>query len=229
MLVILLMVIIAEVFVVIEVEELERQHLETYKNVILELICNNTKTLVEEDIFSLLKQPPLDSMDAIRNKIVNLAKRFEVILDTDAFNKLLSDYRMSLVNSFADVGSDRISVLSTLVEKFAPVKETDIIKFPKKEFTAINKKMKKEAKKIIIDSNQILLNGLPLVFKDRMDEECKNDVISIMSKYLASNYCKDLVESMELKLIIKDTTLINSVLEQGERYLFTKTNSHLFD
>ena len=49
-----------EVFYLIGVEELERQHLETYKYAVLELISNNTKILLTEDITSLLKQPPLD-------------------------------------------------------------------------------------------------------------------------------------------------------------------------
>ena len=58
-----------EVFYLIGVEELERQHLETYKFAVLELISNNTKILLTEDITSLLKQPPLDSMDS--SMIVN--------------------------------------------------------------------------------------------------------------------------------------------------------------
>ena len=32
-----------------------------------------------------------------------------------------------------------------------------------------------------------------------------------------------------MKLIVKNTTLINGVNEQTEHYIFTKENSHLFD
>ena len=98
-----------EVFVLIEVEELEKQHLESYKNAVLELISNNTETLLSEDIASLLKQPPLDSMDLIRSKLVSLSKRSQVILDTEAVNGLLQKYRHHLVDSFSDILEDRIS------------------------------------------------------------------------------------------------------------------------
>lgn len=213
----------------IGVEELERQHLETYKNAVLELISNNTKTLLTEDIASLLKQPPLDSMDSVRSKLVNLSKRSQLILDTDAVNGLLKEYRVYLVDAFSDILEDRISKLTELVKNFVPLKQNDIIKFPKKEFVMINKKMKRDAKKKIADCNQILIKGLPMVFKDNMESIDKDPVVAAMSKYLTTTYSKDLIESMELKVVIKDTTLLNSLLEQGERYLFTKNNSHLFD
>ena len=32
-----------------------------------------------------------------------------------------------------------------------------------------------------------------------------------------------------MKILVKDTTLINGVKEQGERYIFTKTNSRIKD
>ena len=108
-----------------------------------------------------------------------------------------------------------------MVKNFVPVKQTDIIKFPKKEFARINRKIKKEAKKKIADCNQILIKGLPMLFKENTESVDKDHVVVAMSKYLTSTYSKDLIENMELKLVIKDTTLINSLLEQGERYLFT--------
>lgn len=218
-----------EVFYLISVEELEKQHLETYKYAVLELISNNTKTLLTEDITSLLKQPPLDSMDSIRSKLINLSKRSQLILDTDTVNDLLNKYREGLVDTFSDILEDRLFRLSELVKDFVPVKQNDIIKFPKKEFVAINKKIKKDARKKVADCNQILIKGLPELFKDNTSDIDKEHFVVAMSKYLTGNYSKDLIENMELKLVIKDTTLINSLLEQGERYLFTKNNSHLFD
>lgn len=213
----------------IGVEELEKQHLQTYKNAVLELVRNNTDTLIQEDITSLLKQPPLDSMDLIRNKLVVLSKQNGIILDTKVVNGLLLSYRNQLVNCFADILEDRLFLLSKIVEDFSPVKETDIIKLPKKEFAAINRKIKKEAKQKLKNSNQLILSELSQVFVENTEEMAKEKVVDAMSKYLTTIYSKDLIESIELKLIIKDTTLINSVLEQGERYLFTKSNSHLFD
>ncbi len=213
----------------IGVEELERQHLETYKLAILELIRNNTNTLITEDIVSLLKKPPLDSMDLVRNKLVHFSKNCGVILDTEGLNSLLDDYRSKLVDSFSDLLIDRREYFSKIVSDFIPKKQTDIIKIPKKEFALVNRKIKKEAKEKIKSSNQILLSGLPHIFRDDADEDIKIKIIEMMSKYLTNNYNKDLMENIELKIIIKDTTLVNSILEQGERYLFTKNNSHLFD
>lgn len=213
----------------IGVEELEKQHLETYKNAILELIRNNTETLIKEDIISLLKQPPLDSMDMIRNKLFNLSKRFEVILDIEVVDNLLSEYRRQLIKSFSNIGEDRIKKLSKLVQDFSPKKSSDVIKIPKKEFTSINSKIKKDSKEKIKTTNQMLLMRLPTLFKENTDDEHKMMVINAVKKYLTGSYSKDLIDNIELKIVIKDTTLMNSVLEQGERYLFTKTNSHLFD
>ena len=58
-----------------EVEELKRQHLNTYKNATKEIVNNNTKSLVEGDIISLVKKPPLDSMDLIKSKLISLEKK----------------------------------------------------------------------------------------------------------------------------------------------------------
>ena len=40
---------------------------------------------------------------------------------------------------------------------------------------------------------------------------------------------KQLLENIDIKILVKDTTLINSSKEQAERYLFTINNSRLFD
>lgn len=48
-----------------------------------------------------------------------------------------------------------------------------------------------------------------------------------MIKFVSSTFLKQLLESIDFKVIVKDTTLINGVREQGERYLFTKMNSYL--
>ena len=48
-----------------ELKKIKIQHIDNYKKAILENIKNNTNALVDEDIKSLLKTPPLDSMDLI--------------------------------------------------------------------------------------------------------------------------------------------------------------------
>lgn len=213
----------------IGVEDLERQHLETYKNAILELIRNNTEILITEDIISLLRQPPLDSMDSVKTRLFNLSKRLGIVLDKEVVDSLLNEYRVQLIEKFSNIGEDRVHRLSKLVEDFFPKKESDMIKIPKKEFSSISSKIKKTSKEKIKSANQLLLSGLPKLFKEDIDNECRIKVIDDMRKYLLGNYSKDLIENIELKIVIKDTTLMNSILEQGERYLFTKSNSHLFD
>ena len=76
-------------------------------------------------------------------------------------------------------------------------------------------------KKIVKFVNQL--------FTSDVDEKIKDDMSSEMIKYVQSNYIKQLLESVDFKIIVKDTTLINGVREQGERFLFTKMNSYLLN
>ena len=62
-------------------KKFKEQHLENYKSAILEIITNNTNVLVDEDIMSLVKKPPLDSMDVIKSKFLDVAKKNKVVLD----------------------------------------------------------------------------------------------------------------------------------------------------
>ena len=49
-------------------KEILEQHITSYKNAIIEIIKNNTNSLVDDDIMSLIRKPPLDSMDLIQSK-----------------------------------------------------------------------------------------------------------------------------------------------------------------
>lgn len=75
-------------------EEFKRQHLQTYKKAVEEIIKNNTKALIDEDICSLIKQPPLDSMDSVKNKLISLAKKEKLILNTEKLNSLVKSLEM---------------------------------------------------------------------------------------------------------------------------------------
>ena len=48
------------------------------------------------------------------------------------------------------------------------------------------------------------------------------------TKYIKKKYFKQLLESIELKVLVKDTTLFNGIREQSERYLFVNSKSYLF-
>ena len=56
-------------------EKFKLQHQNNYKKALLENIKNNTTVLFNDDISSLLKKPPLDSMDLLKKKFLDIAKK----------------------------------------------------------------------------------------------------------------------------------------------------------
>ena len=57
------------------IEKMRQQHFESYKQALLGIIKNNTTVLVDDDIMSLIGTPPLDSMDLIKNKILDNVRK----------------------------------------------------------------------------------------------------------------------------------------------------------
>ena len=62
-----------------------------------------------------------------------------------------------------------------------------------------------------------------------MKEEEKELIIKKMHDFIHKKYIKQIVDSLDIKILVKDTTLLNGIKEQTNRYLFTLENSHLFD
>ena len=58
-----------------ELENLEKQQLDNYILAVKDIITNNTNNLVDSDISSLIMSPPLESMDIIKNKLIELGKK----------------------------------------------------------------------------------------------------------------------------------------------------------
>ena len=114
-------------------EEFKKQHLENYRQAIMEIIRNNTDVLVNEDIMSLLRKPPLDSMDLIKSKYLDLAKKNKVVLDTIKLDRMLDSYRNEVVKCCEIVKEIRVSSLESIVDKFEFIKDTDVIKINKKD------------------------------------------------------------------------------------------------
>ena len=211
-------------------EELKDKHLENYKLAVYEILKINTKGLFEEDILSLLKKPPLDSMDIIKCKFLDLAKRHKIIIRSDVLDQVLEDYRFSIISYLPSWKKIRIDELSKIITSFAPKKESDVIKFNKKDFTPLNRKLKKKMKEDIAKVvDKKIVKCVNQLFTLDVDENIKNDISSEMVKFVQTNYIKQLLESIDFKIIVKDTTLINGVREQGERFLFTKMNSYLLN
>lgn len=197
-----------------------KQHQENYKNIILDIINNNTNTLVKEDLMSLVVRPPLDSMDVIKTKFISLAKKNKIILDIEKLEVILDEYRYNISKDYLKIIEFRVKNLEKLMKK-TNVSEGEEYKFLKKELNVIDKHIKDKIKiklnectdKYLISSIKELLNNVTDNVYDKFSSE--------MIKYINKEYTKNILESIDVKLLVKDTTLINSVKESGDRFKLT--------
>ena len=97
-------------------EEMKLHHIDSYKNTIIEMIKNNTNSLVDDDIMSLIRKPPLDSMDLIQSKFLSLAKKNKIVLDNDELNKIINNYRNQVMEISEKIKNIRINDLTKLVK-----------------------------------------------------------------------------------------------------------------
>lgn len=211
------------------IEKFKKQHFETYQKATIEIVKNNTKALVEGDILPLVKTPPLDSMDTIKSKLLSLAKKEKVVLDAEQLKDVLSHYRNKLSESLLTLDSLRETAIEDKINSFQPQKENDIIKLRQKDLDVINKEIKNYVKKSLEDCIEYLLQGISTIYSTDIDEKTKDTIHANFKKYMKSTYEKQMMESIFIKLLVKDRTLMSGIIEQGERYLFTKENSHIFD
>lgn len=210
--------------------EFKKQHIETYKNAVRENILNNTSVLVDEDIMSLLKKPPLDSMDFIKCKFLDLAKKNKIVLNTEELSKILDNYRKYLLKSLPDIKKLRVDSLTEIIGKVDFSKDSDVIKIKRGDFNNINKEIKKSINTYLSDGlDKQILKNIKNVFKDDVEEVAKNKIITDITKYIKGAYHKQLIENLDMKILVKDTTLINTVKETTDRYLFTLSNSRLLN
>ena len=117
-----------------DMEQIKKQHLNTYKNATKEIVINNTKALVENDIISLIKKPPLDSMDIIKTKLISLAKKEKIILSTEKLDTLIKNYRDFLEDKLLSLRKIREYYLIKKIDEFVPERETEIIKIQKNKW-----------------------------------------------------------------------------------------------
>ena len=68
-----------------------------------------------------------------------------------------------------------------------------------------------------------------VIFDKKVEESIVNKVTKEATDYLKKNYQRQLLENVDIKILVKDTTLINSVKEQTERYIFALNNSRLLN
>lgn len=213
-----------------ELDKMKKEHENSYKEAILNIIDNNTKSLVNDDIKMLLNKPPLDSMDTIKLKILELAKKNKIIINTENLNNLIIKYRKNLIKVCNRIMDTRISSLNKKVNNFKFIKENDVIKINRKDFVDINKQIKRELKDSIRDCfDKYILSDIKIIFDKNIDKNLCENVINEFSRYFLKTYSKQLFENIDIKILVKDTTLINSTKEQGERYLFIIRNSRIFN
>lgn len=211
-------------------EELKDKHLENYKLAVYEILKSNTKGLFEEDILSLLKKPPLDSMDIIKCKFLNVAKKYKTLIVTEELDRCLILYRQDAIKIIYELEKERINFFEDKIMLFKPNKEIDVIKFNKKDFNTLNRKIKNQLKKSLLDIiDKNIVKNVNKLFTENSASDGEQSFSREMVKFLKTTYIKQLLESVDFKIIVKDTTLINRVKEQGERYLFTKKNSYLLN
>lgn len=212
------------------IKEIKNLHIINYKNSIIESIKNNSNVLVDNDIKSLLKKPPLDSMDLIKSKFLDVAKKCDTILNIDKLSKMLDKYRVDIIKCCDDIKKTRIDTLISKVDNYVLLKENDVIKINKKDFNDINKKIKKILKESLSKSlEKNIENNIKNIFKDMVDDSILSKFKTDVLKYIKGSYQKQLIENFDIKVLVKDTTLINVVREQSDRYLFTLRNSRILN
>ena len=211
------------------IQTIRNQHLDSYRNAVLEIISNNTSVLMD-DISSLFLKPPLDSMDSILNKFLSEAKRNGLVLDTDGLSNLLDQYRNSMRECFPKIESLRVNTLSSKIKHFDFIEDSDVFILYKKDFTSLDRDIKKILKEQLEFSfENVLLKNISIIFQESVSEEIQNKLIEDFTKFMKKNYQKQIMESFDIKVFVKDTTLMNSIKEQSEHYLFTINNSRLLN
>ena len=191
----------------------------------LELATNNTNSLIEDDIINGVIEVPLEAMDTVKQRVLNIAKNNSLVLDSDKFNEVLISYKEELKKEFRNIFKKRIKLIEDNYSKFDDDKPMDLVKNLKKELVKFNKEAKKEEKQVLTSLvKEKIISNLDLIVKDD-NTTFKKDA----TKFLQTTYVKQIIETIDMKILVKDTILLNSLKEQIERFVFTMENSHLFD
>lgn len=206
-------------------EDILKQHKQILMTAGLELATNNTNSLIEDDIINGVIEVPLEAMDTVKQRVLNIAKHNNLILNSDKFNEVLISYKEELKKKFRNIFKKRIKLIEDNYSKFDDDKPMDLVKNLKKELVKFNKEAKKEEKQVLTSLvKEKIISNLDLIVKDD-NTTFKKDA----TRFLQTTYVKQILETVDMKILVKDTILLNSLKEQIERFVFTMENSHLFD
>ena len=213
-----------------DLKYLKKQHILNYKNNALQIILNNNNSLFDEDIMSLFKKPPLESMDLIKNKLISITKKYNIIINTDNYNDIDSKYRERLSELCNKIKKVRLDSYNDIVNSFNfDNNNNEVIKLLKKDTIVLDKEIRKEFKTGIVEAiDNSFLEKFDKLFVEEPDDKIRNEIIDKFDKFI-NKYLKQLLENIDIKILVKDTILINSIKEEGDKYLYTLNNSHLFD
>ena len=180
---------------------------------------------IEDDIINGVIEVPLEAMDTVKQRVLNIAKNNSLVLDSDKFNEVLISYKEELKKEFRNIFKKRIKLIEDNYSKFNDDKPMELVKNLKKELVKFNKEAKKEEKQVLTSLvKEKIISNLDLIVKDD-NTTFKKDA----TKFLQTTYVKQILETVDMKILVKDTILLNSLKEQIERFVFTMENSHLFD
>lgn len=214
----------------LSLENIREQHKFSYKSSIKEVIKNNNISLFDEDIMLLFRTPPLDSMDNIKSKFLDTAKSNGVIFNSDVLNSSLDIYRKKLIKQCNLIKNERLNYLVKLVDDYELLKDNDVIKFNKKCFVEINKIIKTSFKDALnISYEKTISKNIDKIIFCEVDVSLKKKMIADINKFIKSIYNKQIIDSINIKIMVKDNSLMNGINEQSERYLFTIGNSRLLN
>ena len=206
-------------------EDILKQHKQILMTAGLELATNNTNSLIEDDIINGVIEVPLEAMDTVKQRVLNIAKNNSLVLDSDKFNEVLISYKDDLKKEFRNIFKRRIDIIKDNYSNMNDDKPLELVKNLKKELVKFNKETKKEEKQVLMKLvKNNLVNNLDLIVKND-NATFKKDA----TKFLQTTYVKQILETVDMKILVKDTILLNSLKEQIERFVFTMENSHLFD
>ena len=206
-------------------EDILKQHKQILMTAGLELATNNTNSLIEDDIINGVIEVPLEAMDTVKQRVLNIAKNNSLVLDSDKFNEVLISYKEKLKKEFRNIFKKRIKLIEDNYSKINDDKPMELVKNLKKELVKFNKEAKKEEKQVLTSLvKEKIISNLDLIVKED-NTTFKKDA----TKFLQTTYVKQIIETIDMKILVKDTILLNSLKEQIERFVFTMENSHLFD
>ena len=193
--------------IVVVKEDIYAQHKEILMTAGVELATNNTNSLIEDDIINGVIDVPLEAMDTVKQRLLNIAKHNGLVLDSNKFNEILSDYKNSLKKEFKNVYKKRIKIIEESYSKMNDDKPLDLVKDLKKELVKFNKETKKQCKEIILNLvKEKLISNLDLIVNES-NANFKKEVM----KFLQNVYIKQILETIDMKILVKDTILLNSL------------------